>query len=113
MAQTMATVREAAAAGTPELVLPRSELDRLGLVSGALVAVEVQIPPRGAGVGAADATDNDAALPSEGILLRDLQQALAAADAGDVLDDDSVRQEFVARFAGRVSPEILRQLQES
>jgi predicted transcriptional regulator len=45
-------------------------------------------------------------------LLDDLQQAIAEADAGDLVDHEEVMAELRGYFRGRVSPEIMRQLGE-
>jgi prevent-host-death family protein len=44
-------------------------------------------------------------------LLRDLQAALADADAGNLVDHEEVMRRARAHFEGRVSPELMRQLE--
>jgi prevent-host-death family protein len=46
-------------------------------------------------------------------LRRDLELAIAEADAGNLIDDADVVEELRQRFAGRVSPDILQQLLEA
>jgi plasmid stabilization system protein ParE/PHD/YefM family antitoxin component YafN of YafNO toxin-antitoxin module len=45
-------------------------------------------------------------------LRSDLQQAIAGADAGSLVDHDAVVQELRARYANRVSPSLLQELDE-
>jgi PHD/YefM family antitoxin component YafN of YafNO toxin-antitoxin module len=45
-------------------------------------------------------------------LKRDLALAMAAADAGDVVDHEVVVREIRERFAGRVPPSVLQELDE-
>src|SRR5262249_40899458 len=45
-------------------------------------------------------------------LRSDLQRAIAAADAGDLVDHDTVIQELRASFAGRVPPSLLEDLMD-
>jgi PHD/YefM family antitoxin component YafN of YafNO toxin-antitoxin module len=45
-------------------------------------------------------------------LKRDLELAIAAADAGDLVDHEVVVREIRERFAGRVPPELLAELDE-
>jgi PHD/YefM family antitoxin component YafN of YafNO toxin-antitoxin module len=46
-------------------------------------------------------------------LRRDLERAIAAAEAGDVVDHEVVVQEIRARYAGKVPPSVLRELDEA
>jgi PHD/YefM family antitoxin component YafN of YafNO toxin-antitoxin module len=45
-------------------------------------------------------------------LKRDLELAMAAADAGDLVDHEVVVREIRERFAGRVPPELLAELDD-
>ena len=45
-------------------------------------------------------------------LRSDLQRAIAAADAGDLVDHDTMLQELRASYAGRVPPSLLEELMD-
>jgi hypothetical protein len=46
-------------------------------------------------------------------LVRDLQEAIQAADAGDLVDHETVLQELRERYAGKVPPSVLREFDEA
>lgn len=102
MVQTTATVREGRRAEGAEPVLPRREIERLGLSSGALVTLEVQ---------AAETPDDE----------RTLREAIDEVDRGGgvtLSDADlrSMRQEIASLAAqsarGGTSPTLERLIQD-
>ncbi len=106
---------------TPNAIEDLVPIGRLGAGSKVVRAVLATgrpkvITERGVGVAViVDATTYEAMRRETTAhdLRRDLELAIAEADAGNLVDDSEVVEELRQRFAGRVPPELLQELLEA